>query len=71
MPAAELRLINDIARQHHTRPPDQAAEAIAAHVRKFWDPRMRARLLALVDSHAEPLDPLAAAAAGRLRLLGD
>ena len=67
MPAAELRLINDIARQHRTRPPDEAAEAIAAHVRKFWDPRMRARLLALADSHAEALDPLAEAAADQLR----
>jgi formate dehydrogenase subunit delta len=67
VPAAELRLINDIARQLRDRPPGEAAEAIAAHVRRFWDPRMRARLLALVDSRAEPLDPLAIAAADQLR----
>ena len=60
-------MINDIARQFRHRPDGEAAEAIAAHVRKFWDPRMRARLLALVDSHAEPLDPLAIAAADLVR----
>lgn len=63
---AEQRMINDIARQFRHLPPGEAAEAIASHVRRFWDPRMRARLQALADQ-AAPLDPLAVEAA---RLVG-
>jgi formate dehydrogenase subunit delta len=64
---AELRLIHDIARQFRHRPAGEAAEAIAAHVQKFWDPRMRANLRALADDPDEPLDPLVSAAASLLR----
>jgi formate dehydrogenase subunit delta len=60
-------MINDIARQFHHLPAGEAAEAIAGHVRRFWDPRMRARLVALADSEATPLDPLAIAAAELVR----
>ena len=64
---SEQRLINDIARQFRHLPTAEAVAAVAGHVERFWDPRMRARLLALVDDRAEPLDPLAIAAAERLR----
>jgi len=64
---AERRMVNDIARQLGYLPAEEAAEAIAGHVRRFWDPRMRARLFALVDDGADGLDPLAVAAAARLR----
>ena len=63
---AEQRMINDISRQFRHLPPGDAAEAIASHVRRFWDPRMRARLQALVDQ-AAPLDPLAVEAARLVR----
>ena len=62
---AERRLINDIARQFGHLATEDATAAIADHVRRFWDPRMRARLLALAD--ADDLDPLPAAAVARLR----
>ena len=65
--AAEQRLINDIARQFHHLPAAEATAAIAGHVERFWDPRMRARLLTLVDRQVEPLDPLAIAAAELIR----
>ena len=48
----------------------QEAEAIAAietHIRQFWDPRMRAAILA---SDGAELDPLPRAAVERLRLTG-
>jgi formate dehydrogenase subunit delta len=65
--AAEQRLVNDIARQFHHLPPAQAATAIAGHVSRFWDPRMRAALFALVDAGASGLDPLAVSAAELIR----
>jgi formate dehydrogenase subunit delta len=62
-----VRLANDIAAQFHARPPDEAAEMVATHIRQFWDPRMRAQLLAHVDAGGAGLDPLAVDAAHRLR----
>ena len=63
--APAVRLANDIAAQFHHLPPDRAAAAVAEHLRTFWDPRMRRQLRDLVEQAAEadPLDPIAAAAA--------
>ncbi|MGE3287122.1 MAG: formate dehydrogenase subunit delta [Pseudonocardia sp.] len=61
-----VRLINDVAAQFGHRPPDEGAAAVAAHVRMFWEPRMRAALAAHVASGGVGLDPLAARAAGLL-----
>lgn len=66
-PAPHLRLVNDIAAQFRHRPPEEAAEQIAAHLRKFWDPRMRDRLLADAPAHGADLDPLALRATELLR----
>jgi formate dehydrogenase subunit delta len=57
---------NDIARQLAHLPPAQAAEAIAAHIERFWEPRMRRNLEALVAAQDDSLDPLLVDAAGRL-----
>jgi formate dehydrogenase subunit delta len=62
-----VRLANEVAEQFHDRPAERAAADIATHIRMFWDPRMRAALLAYVDAGGDELDPLAVAAAGRLR----
>ena len=62
-----VRLANEIAIQFTHVPADRAAEQIAAHMRTFWDPRMLADLLSRVDAGTTDLDPLALAAAERLR----
>jgi formate dehydrogenase subunit delta len=64
--APEARMGNDIARQFAHLAPDEAAAAIAAHIDRFWDPRMRSALRALVASGDETLDPLLVAAQARL-----
>jgi formate dehydrogenase subunit delta len=68
--APEARLGNDIARQFAHLPEDEAVERIAFHIDRFWDPRMRRRLLELMSSdHGGPdpaLDPLLVAAAHRI-----
>lgn len=61
-----VRLANEIAVQFHAHPPDVAAESIAAHLRSFWDPRMRTQLVDHVASGAAGLDPLAVDAAAQL-----
>ena len=65
-----VRLANDIAAQFRHLPPEQAAASIAGHLRMFWEPRMRAKLLSTVDEGGpdrDDLDPLAAAATEQLR----
>ncbi len=62
-----VRLANEIAVQFTHLPADRAAAEIAGHMRSFWEPRMLRRLLAHVDAGGADLDPVAAAAAERLR----
>jgi formate dehydrogenase subunit delta len=63
---AHVRLANEIAAQFRHRDPDTAAQQIAAHMRTFWDPRMRIRLVADAQAGHSTLDPLAVAAAALL-----
>lgn len=44
-----IYMANQIGRFFAHRPPDQAAEAVAEHLRKFWEPRMRAKIIGLLD----------------------
>ncbi len=62
----EARMGNDIARQFAHLPHEAAADAIAAHLERFWDPRMKATLHTLVITHDDSLDPLLVAAEARL-----
>ena len=69
---AEIRLINKVVVHFGYLPADQAVTEVAEHVRKFWDPRMKRRLLDIiesgaVDSGADELEPVALAAAALLR----
>ncbi|MBE1547320.1 formate dehydrogenase subunit delta [Mycobacterium sp. OAS707] len=64
---AEIRMINNIAAHFGYLHTDQAATAVADHIRRFWDPRMKQRLLLLVASDTTDLDPVSVAAAGLLR----
>lgn len=58
----EVRMAGEIADQFRHKPQALAAEAVANHIRLFWDPRMRTELL-----EAEVTDPLVAAAIALLR----
>jgi formate dehydrogenase subunit delta len=63
---AEIRMINSIAAHFGYLRAEQAAAAVAEHVKRFWDPRMKRRLLMLVASDTRDLDPVAVAAAALL-----
>lgn len=64
---SELRMANDIARNLSHLSGERAAEEIAGHIGRFWDPRMRARLHDFVDAGADGLDPLVLEAVKLLR----
>ncbi|MFF0501778.1 formate dehydrogenase subunit delta [Nocardia aobensis] len=61
-----MRLATDIAAQFRHIPPDAAAADIADHIRRFWEPRLRAQLLDQVTRAGTTCDPHIAAAAGLL-----
>jgi formate dehydrogenase subunit delta len=58
-----VRLGHDLVRNFEALPPEKAASEIATHLRKFWDPRMRRDLVALVRRGDPSLHPLLVCAA--------
>lgn len=59
-PQKLIHMANRIGEFFQADPDRQAAlEGIAAHLKRFWDPRMRREILRLVDAHeAQGLSPL-------------
>ncbi|WP_242127351.1 formate dehydrogenase subunit delta [Sphingobium sp. Sx8-8] len=57
-------MANQIARNMAVKGFDAAARSVADHMTAFWDPRMKAQLLAMNDPL---LNPIATAALGILR----
>ncbi|WP_405405285.1 formate dehydrogenase subunit delta [Paracoccus sp. Ld10] len=55
-------MVNQIAGFFDTQ-PGGAPEKIAAHLRDFWEPRMREQLIVFVGSGGQGLKPSAEAAA--------
>jgi formate dehydrogenase subunit delta len=50
-------MANQIGKFFVTEDPATAAAAIADHLKKFWDPRMRAEILDHLAAGGEGLDP--------------
>ncbi|MFF5990974.1 formate dehydrogenase subunit delta [Prauserella flavalba] len=59
----QVRMANDIAVQFRHLPLEEAAKAIANHIRMFWDPRMKSELRRLVEEDPTSFDPVALTAA--------
>lgn len=66
-PEKMVYMANQIATFFKSQPGSDQAERVAAHLNDFWDPRMRAQLLAHVSTGGEGLDPVVLNAAGKLR----
>jgi formate dehydrogenase subunit delta len=60
-------MANQIAAFFKAYPEAEAIAATEAHLRDFWDPRMRADLIAHVAAGGEGLAPIAFAAVRRLQ----
>jgi len=61
-----VRMINQIAEFFDAYPPDEAVAGVQQHVRKFWDPSMRAEILAARSELTDRLHPIARDALDRL-----
>jgi formate dehydrogenase subunit delta len=60
-------MANQIGRFFSHQPHEQAVTSTTDHLRKFWDPRMRAAILAQSAAAGDKLDPLVREAVERLR----
>ena len=61
-----VRMADDIARNLPHLPEGERAQAVANHIRSFWDPRMRSQLAQIVRADPARVDPVVVAAVGRL-----
>lgn len=66
--AALVKMANDIADYFRSEPQRElAVEGIANHIARYWEPRMRKKILAYQAEHGgEGLNELARAAIARL-----
>jgi formate dehydrogenase subunit delta len=60
-------MANQIGKFFAGQGPEEAVGGTATHIRKFWDPRMRAAILAHVEAGGAGLDPPVRAAVEMLR----
>ncbi|MEU3282700.1 formate dehydrogenase subunit delta [Streptomyces antibioticus] len=60
-------MATDIASNLGYLPSGEIAAAVASHIRRFWDPRMREQLIAQVRQEGAQSDPVVVAAAELLR----
>jgi formate dehydrogenase subunit delta len=63
-------MANQIGKFFAHQKHDQAVAAIADHLDKFWDPRMRRTILTEYDTVKDRLDPLVRQAIEQLRKVG-
>ncbi len=52
-----VMMANQIGAFFASQGPDQAAACIASHLRKYWEPRMRAAIVAHLRAGGEGLSP--------------
>ncbi|CAN5404802.1 hypothetical protein BH10PSE11_BH10PSE11_01240 [soil metagenome] len=53
-----VHMANQIGKFFATQDTSKASDAIAEHLRKFWDPRMRKQICAYFNGGGKGLDPL-------------
>jgi formate dehydrogenase subunit delta len=63
---AEMRMVNDIVVNLGYLPAEKVPAAVADHVTRFWDPRMKRRLVEQVAADTEHVNPVVVAAAALL-----
>ena len=54
-----VKMANQIADFFRLRPEEQAVAGAADHIKKFWDPRMRAKMAEHLAHGGEGLNPIA------------
>lgn len=65
-PDSMVRMANQIAGFFKTQPKIDQAQGVADHISDFWDPRMKAQLVAFVAAGGVGLDALVIEASQRI-----
>lgn len=52
-----VNMANQIGKFFTSQGPDEAVSGTLTHIRKFWEPRMRAAIVAHVEQGGSGLDP--------------
>ncbi|ABC92601.1 NAD-dependent formate dehydrogenase, delta subunit protein [Rhizobium etli CFN 42] len=60
-------MANQIATFFKSQPANEAAEGVANHINKFWEPRMRRHLFEILEKEENGLDALVLQAAPLIR----
>jgi formate dehydrogenase subunit delta len=60
-------MANQIGKFFASQGHEQAVAGTADHIKKFWDPRMRAAIFAHLDAGGEGLDPIVRTALEQLK----
>jgi formate dehydrogenase subunit delta len=60
-------MANQIAMFFQSQPANSAAQGVATHINKFWEPRMRRQLFEILRSEDNGLSPLVVQAAPLIR----
>ena len=60
-------MANQIATFFKSQPASEAAEGVATHINKFWEPRMRRQLFEILEKEENGLDALVLQAAPMIR----
>ncbi len=60
-------MANQIGKFFASQGHEKAATGTADHIKKFWDPRMRAQIYAYLETGGEGLDPPVRVAIERLK----
>jgi formate dehydrogenase subunit delta len=66
-PEKLIYMANQIGKFCTSQGAETAPAAIAEHIKKFWDPRMRKTIIAYLEAGGEGLDPPVYAAIESLR----
>jgi formate dehydrogenase subunit delta len=61
-----VRMANQIATFFKSQPAGEAADGVANHINKFWEPRMRRQFFELIEKGDAGFDPLVIDASGKI-----
>ncbi|WP_312365148.1 formate dehydrogenase subunit delta [Ensifer sp.] len=62
-----IYMANQIATFFKSQPQDEAAQGVATHINKYWEPRMRRQLFQHIDGGGAGLSPLVLEAASKIK----
>ena len=66
-PEKLVHMANQIATFFASQPREDQVARVAGHLRDFWDPRMRAQLIEIVEAGRADLSPIAVTAVRTLQ----